>query len=355
MNLSKTKKITSILILLVLSLGVIQAFSTPVIGSIAVRMSSDETIDNSIAILESNLDNLEVLDFNSLEYAIEISRRIGPVIWVGHGNEQGIQTDKDLLSWEDFSTSIMRTASIDYVLSCYSDNLIKTTSISNNDAVTFTGEIDSSLGALLVSYAFNPTEKVIGDLVSYVGDLLTGQVEFNPLRLIVDGPSPPPPPPPPPPPTDIIWENPNNPGTGFTRGEMIIHIVVIIALIISLISLAAAAIFGTISATVGSILLTVANAALLAADVAEIFDDYYNNGASGLDVALKILGLVPDVVDIACDILELFGIATIIFTIAMWSEFTAKCACPPAWVITLMTALIAMQIEILAILKDFND
>ena len=108
MNLSKTKKFTSILILLVLSLGVIQAFSTPVMGSIAVRMSNDETIDKSIAILESNLDNLIVLDYNTLEFAIEISRRIGPVIWVGHGDAEGIRTDKNLITWDDFTNSIMR-------------------------------------------------------------------------------------------------------------------------------------------------------------------------------------------------------------------------------------------------------
>ena len=184
------KSMSVCLVFLSISIVLIPALLSPVLGAVVVRMENDEIIADSISILESNFNKLKIIDYNTLEYAIKISRTTGPVIWVGHGSMEGIQTADKSISWIDFSSCIRNTPSSDIVLSCYSSNLVLSTKITQEEAMTFNGEIDNIYGALIVSYLCDPSLEVANDLISHRKALLDGKTDFTPLGGIFLDPGP---------------------------------------------------------------------------------------------------------------------------------------------------------------------
>ena len=358
MKKGKTKQIASIFIVLALSFGAIQALSTPVFGTIAVRMSNDKTINTSIAVLESNLENLKIVDYNTLEFAIEISRIVGPVIWVGHGDADGIETADTSISWDDFSRNIKRTAASDYVLSCYSSNLIEKTTLDHDDALTFAGEIDSTLGALIVSYYCNPSISIAEKAISHISSLQNKRVTYTPLLILLDpgdggGGTPPPP-------TSVVWANPNIPGAGFTTGEMILHGLIILILIISLFAITAGTMIGTSSIFASAFLTALATAGNFVATLMIVITDFCNGDSSILDFIGDLIGILVTLIDVviifkSClDIIYgIFGF--LLFMTALTTESAAKVACPPVWAVTLGITIVATLAEIGNAINDWKD
>ena len=355
MKKGKTKQIASIFIVLALSFGAIQALSTPVFGTIAVRMSNDKTINTSIAVLESNLEDLKIVDYNTFEFAIEISRIVGPVIWVGHGNPDGIETADTSISWDDFSSNIRRTAASDYVLSCYSSSLIEQTTLDHNDALTFEGEVDSTLGALIVSYYCNPSLSIAQDALSHISALQNKRVAYTPLPFVLDpgeggggGGTPPPPP-------SVVWENPNIPGAGFTAGEIALHAIIIFLLLLSIFSVGYAAYVGCVITT--AFLIATASLASFIVTALIVFQDWFNGDSSNLEFVGDLLNLIPAVFTVyAATIILLDAAAAVLAAIIFGVEIAVKATIGVAVWIAMIAALIAAILyEIDNALKDWID
>ena len=183
MNKGNRKLYSIFFILVFVSMIFITVFSTPIFSVLAVQLDDDSSTNISIETLEQNVDNLIVVSPNTLTYALYINRIVGPVIWVGHGNDEGISINGKQISWNDFEINIRSTLNKDVVLTCYSDNLIKQTSLTHYDAYTFSGVIDAELGALITSLICSQSEDAENRFFDRLRLLMYGKEDVIPLLL----------------------------------------------------------------------------------------------------------------------------------------------------------------------------
>ncbi len=147
-------KIAVFVMVIMASVPFIQAFSTFVPGTFVIHLDREDAIDSASNTLRENIPELNILEYGSLKYQLLAHRIIQPLIWIGHGNKEGICINNELSSWEDFSKDLQYTPSKDVVLSCYSQQVIDQSSLTQEKVITFNGEIDAIYGSLIVSYLF---------------------------------------------------------------------------------------------------------------------------------------------------------------------------------------------------------
>jgi len=179
----KTVKILSmVLILLSLSITGVSALSTPVATTVAVELSSDQTIHNAATILKQNA-RVHIVKYGTLEYALLIHRTVNPVIWISHGNDKGFEVQHHLTQWAFAKGLIQHTIGKDIFLACHSRDLLNY-GVNPSEVITFPGEIDSALGALLIAYALSRNAAIISTIVQRVNYLLEKPTSFSPLGLL---------------------------------------------------------------------------------------------------------------------------------------------------------------------------
>ena len=176
----------SLLIVLIMSMSVITAITSPVMGVTIVKMGDNNAIDKSILAIREDVPNPYILEYSSLEFSLRISHCFGPVIWIGHGNDQGISTDNLQMSWVEFASNIEKTPSKDIVLSCDSKNLIKQTDLEETDVFTFEGEIDAVIGGLFSSYLITRSQTIIDKLFVRASNIVSGIAQKEVLAFVVD-------------------------------------------------------------------------------------------------------------------------------------------------------------------------
>lgn len=180
------KKINAIIFtVIVLSMPLIMAFSTPVNSVLAVKLCDDDATNLSIQTLRRNIDNVIVVDYETFEYSIYINRIIAPVIWIGHGSENGVDFKGQQVSWNDFSKNILRTPNMDIMLSCYSNNLVEKTSLTISEVFTFNGIVDAVLGALIASMICSHPVDAESSIMDRLMSIISNKEELMPL--LIDG------------------------------------------------------------------------------------------------------------------------------------------------------------------------
>ncbi|MHA1692962.1 MAG: hypothetical protein ACTSU7_15160 [Candidatus Heimdallarchaeaceae archaeon] len=206
----------SLLIVLVMSMSVITAITSPVMGVTIVKMGDNNAIDKSILAIREDVPNPSILEYNSLEFSLKISHCFGPVIWIGHGNDQGIETENFQMSWVDFASNIEKTPAKDVVLSCDSKNLLKQTDLEETDVFTFEESIDAVIGGLFTSYIITKSQTIIDKLLVRAINIVSGTVQKEELVVLIDdGGGAAPPPTPPTPTVTYIVRNPFGPSGGW--------------------------------------------------------------------------------------------------------------------------------------------
>lgn len=147
------KKHLTIIILcaIIVSMPFLQAFSTAVPGEYVIQLERDKTITKTMDTLQDNIPQLSSITYGSWKYLLLAHRIVEPLVWIGHGDKEGINTFHGKLSWERFSHDVVLSPSMDIILSCYSQELITETSLTSNEVVTFRGEIDATLGGLVTA------------------------------------------------------------------------------------------------------------------------------------------------------------------------------------------------------------
>jgi hypothetical protein len=115
-----------------------------------VVMYDDSTVKDGINAITSYDENILVIKYGSIEYALMMHRIIGTVVWISHGSEDGIALESKTLSWEDFVSNIHLTSGKDVVLACESDQVYSY--VSHKEAIAFDGAVDAILGGFFVAW-----------------------------------------------------------------------------------------------------------------------------------------------------------------------------------------------------------
>lgn len=205
--MKKNTIITLIICLLLVPSPSIIAFSQPINQSVIVRMDkNDIAIDTAVQNIIQDQPDIIVVDYLSLKYALIISRALGPVIWVGHGSDQGIMTHKGLLSWEKSAGLVQDTSNTDIMLSCNSYNIKKF--LDSDNVITFADALDANVGAKISLLFLTRDFSYLLDAIEISNKVKQGLIPSYTLRIIGDYPTPPPPTTPPPTPTVGLdtWE-----------------------------------------------------------------------------------------------------------------------------------------------------
>ncbi|MFW9833799.1 MAG: hypothetical protein ACFFEK_07380 [Candidatus Thorarchaeota archaeon] len=137
-------------ILILMSPLVLMPLETIIPSDAVVVMYDDSTVKDSINAITTYDDDILVLEYGSIGYALMIPRIIGTVVWISHGTEDGIVSNSEILSWEDFVSSIQLTSGKDVVLACESDHIYNY--VSNDEAFAFSGAVDAKLGGFFVAW-----------------------------------------------------------------------------------------------------------------------------------------------------------------------------------------------------------
>jgi len=178
----KNVKIWSVVLLLLsLSIAGVSALSTPVATTLAVEMTNDPTVHKAATILEHNA-GVHLVKYGSIEYSLLIHRTVNPVIWISHGSDQGIEVQEQVESWSFAKDLVERTMNKDIVLTCDSSKLLQY-GVSSSEVITFSGEIDAELSALVFSYVLNNKESTVQQINSRVTELITNPNSMKPLYL----------------------------------------------------------------------------------------------------------------------------------------------------------------------------
>ena len=179
-------KIAVFVMVIMASVPFIQAFSTFVPGTFAIHLDRDDAIATASNTLRENIPEMNILEYGSLRYQLLAHRIIQPLIWIGHGNKDGITINNELSSWEEFSKDLQYTPGKDVVLSCYSQEVIDQTSLTQEKVIAFNGEIDAVYGSLIVSYLFTGEEQLIMDAANHYWSILKSDVDYQPLQFELD-------------------------------------------------------------------------------------------------------------------------------------------------------------------------
>ncbi len=190
--LCKHSKVLSLGICLVFIFSLsLSAFSMPVQADVIVVMGSDASVKKATQVLEDNLVQAEIVEYNSPEYLLTISRAVSTIIWVSHGDEEGISANGQKVIWSEFSSRIRTTPGKDIVLACESANVHQY--VSGKEAFTFEGGIDAGIAAGLVaalvlssrpSANHEAIESVCNTIIDEATDISLNHREVMPLGTV---------------------------------------------------------------------------------------------------------------------------------------------------------------------------
>jgi hypothetical protein len=171
----------------------VQAFSTPSMTPLIVNMdrSSPET-QITVTELQKEIPAVTV-NYKSLQYLIETLRTHSIIIFVGHGSSQGIESEKEIVGYQQLVTK--NVAPVNIFAACYSHEATKFDT--TKTILGFKGQIDGIIAANSINYFIgksapqfakneNTSERAANNLVQRLVALENGQPEM-PLRYVMDG------------------------------------------------------------------------------------------------------------------------------------------------------------------------
>lgn len=168
-------------------MSIIPALSSYIPGLYAIQLDKDQSITNASEILQEKISNLNIIEYGSFKQRLLSHRIIEPIIWIGHGDKEGINTINGKLTWQYFSKDLFFTPSKDIILSCYSSEILKQSSLTDKNVITFNNEIDSIYGSLIISYLITGKDSLIMDAAHHFWSILKGDVEYQPLHELDPG------------------------------------------------------------------------------------------------------------------------------------------------------------------------
>ena len=304
---NKKNRIRNVLFLIfatsvMLNTTVIFSLSTPSVTPLIIMMGDSPEENATQKTIQKYHRGVKVVEYRSIEFNIEILRSFGPVFYIGHGNEEGIQYKDEELSYEQLAQ--VGSPQV-YFLSCQSPSL---NSIKQMDAIQA-----GIFAAMIISLQRNQTSMfstLIKDSIKRQNDLALGKAQPMFLRLIegsgprvYDGGS-----------SSksstsntksFVIPNKDKPGTGLTFIELAVHAATIIACILAIIvplTLSAIARYIPIATekliAAGYAVAAFSALLTLAAVFVEELDDFLAGDNTILEFAVAILGMIGAVITI---------------------------------------------------------
>ncbi len=147
-TLYNKKQMTVLSVCLVLAFtGFIGALSAPVTNTIIVTFDKTQAETAAITVLQEEIPNAIVVEFDGLQYNSLKMRAIGPMIYVGHGSDQGIQDGRSIVSAERMSYEMQSCPSSKIIiLACDSAEIAAQDKLGR--AYGFGSVVDAELAAL---------------------------------------------------------------------------------------------------------------------------------------------------------------------------------------------------------------
>lgn len=203
MNKSRRWLMVFTVLVLFNSVPVMVAFSTPITGPVVVIFGHSEAECVVARVIREEFPKTRIVEFGSFETGFVLYRAVSDVIYVAHGDEQGIPFGTGVLSWDYMANIAMHVPSrSQYFAACYSAKASELASEhrSRSRFVGFDGMVDANIGALAIAAHMHSTRgsyeqalKLIYDLF----DLVVAKViypdyyPFLPLALTWNYLSPP--------------------------------------------------------------------------------------------------------------------------------------------------------------------
>ncbi|TXT57730.1 MAG: membrane protein of unknown function [Candidatus Thorarchaeota archaeon] len=104
--------------------GFVAAFTTPITNPVVVTF--DQTTAERVAVttFHQEMSNAITVEYGSLQYNLMKMRAVGPMVFVGHGNADGIRDQNMVVSAKQIQTEISTTAAARiYLLACDSEEI----------------------------------------------------------------------------------------------------------------------------------------------------------------------------------------------------------------------------------------
>ncbi len=178
--MEKTHRLSVIVVLLfVVSPMAIMPLGTMIPRDVIVTMNNDSSVIDSVKTIQSNVDDVIVVEQGSIEYALMIHRIVGAVVWASHGSEDGILSTNGIMSWSSFSTLLETTKGMDVVLACDSAQVYDF--VSQDRVIAFGGAIDAVLGGLFASWLLTGAREILSSAADRAMALVEGSVVSNNL------------------------------------------------------------------------------------------------------------------------------------------------------------------------------
>jgi len=163
------------------------AFSTPT-TTVLVKLEDSPPIDRAVKTIAANVENVLVVRYDSIEYALTVWRSVGYIVWIGHGGEEGIRVCGQQVGWVSFAASIKKsTSGRSILLSCFAVKALQYGDGCSRLITIGTGYVDAVLGGLLISYILTRSEGLFRQTLHRVSGLLQGDAGFLPLLLVYRG------------------------------------------------------------------------------------------------------------------------------------------------------------------------
>ena len=186
-----TKHITSLFFIGILVIsGVAPVFSdtfgvsNTVVSPLVVQFGDSVEEMAAIAELKSNFPRARVVDFSAYDRIVSFT---GPIIYVGHSSDQGIQYNGMTVSWDVLATIIRHSKSNShYMLGCESSKITELLTRNTKTVFSFREEVDAILGSNIISLNLLKNSQQI----AVVANKLLTRLQYlimniaNPLLLI---------------------------------------------------------------------------------------------------------------------------------------------------------------------------
>ncbi len=173
--------IVLILCTIIVCIPFVQALSIAVPGRYVISLEKDEAITKAINTIQDEVPDINNIAYGSVRYYLLSNRIIEPLVWVGHGNEDGINSVKGKITWESFAQDILASPASDIVLSCYSSELYKQELLTKQDVITFNEEVDATLGGLVTSWFLTGENTILQRAIDYSFSLQSREISYEPL------------------------------------------------------------------------------------------------------------------------------------------------------------------------------
>ncbi|MHA1687174.1 MAG: hypothetical protein ACTSYD_12350 [Candidatus Heimdallarchaeaceae archaeon] len=177
----KGKISTFILCAIILCIPFVQAFSIAVPGRYVISLEKDQVISKAIDTIHDQVPDIKEITYGSIRYYLLSNRIIEPLVWVGHGNDDGINSAEGKITWESFAQDISASPASDIVLSCYSSELYKQELLTKQDVITFNEEIDATLGGLITAWFITSDITILQRAIDYSFSLQSKDASYEAL------------------------------------------------------------------------------------------------------------------------------------------------------------------------------